>query len=385
MSPVCRQLEFPMSTQCLTQTTNLPSQKLELLEGLRGIAALLIVAFHATDLFIIKFNRPFLLSLFDFGDSGVDFFFVLSGFCLALSSGKYIGNRGAAKSFLIKRCMRIYPFYWLISLCIIPIYFLVPSFGKGHETAIDVILKSLLLIPQEHAPIVSVAWFLSHLIFFYLIFASLIYRPKVFSKLIYAGLSLSAFLMLADIVSDFQLKAHTHFLINFIFSSYNLEFAAGCLLSLIFIKFQPRRSVSLFILLTGCSIFFISGLLDVYVLQTSAQHSSFSDYYEFVAYGLASVLIVGGAAFLEKGRQLSVNKVLLGLGTASFSIYLTHYSILSIFTKAIEVAGVQSLGLLTAAMALACLLTVLIGYVIHVYIEQRLISLFRTRLTYKRA
>ena len=55
-------------------------QQLELLGCLRGIAALLIVAFHATELFSLKFDQPFLRSLFEFGDSGVDFFFVLSGF-----------------------------------------------------------------------------------------------------------------------------------------------------------------------------------------------------------------------------------------------------------------------------------------------------------------
>lgn len=361
-----------------------PSQKLQLLESLRGLAALLIVAFHATELFSLKFNQPFLLSLFEFGDSGVDFFFVLSGFFLALSSFRYIGRQEIAKDFFLKRCARIYPFYWLVSLCIIPVYFLIPSFGKGYETELGVILKSLLLLPQAHAPILSVAWFLSHLLFFYGIFAWVIWLPKIASKVVLAGLSVSAFFMVADIVSGFQLRANTHFLLDFIFSYYNLEFAAGYLLGIFFRRTQLKKSVSLSILWTGCLAFMVSGLVDVYVLHTSSNTAGFYHYYEFVAYGLSSVLIVGGAAFLEKQCELSLNRWLVLLGAASFSIYLTHYPILSIFTKLIQTVGINGVGFQTLGMFLACVVTVLIGGIVHFYVEKRLASMFRKRLTYKR-
>ena len=360
-------------------------QKLELLEAFRGIAALLIVAFHATDLLKLKFNQPFLFSLFEFGDSGVDFFFVLSGFFLALSSVHYIGHQDKAKDFLLKRCLRIYPFYWLITICIIPIYFLVPSFGKGYETEIGVILKSLLLIPQPHAPILSVAWFLSHLIFFYLMFLSVILWPKVGSKLVLAGLSLSAVYMLVDGLSGFQLRSSTHFLIDFIFSYHNLEFAAGCLLGLLFRRKQLKGSSSLLLLITGCLTFVGFGLLDVYVLHTSSDTFGISHYYEFMAYGLSSVLIVAGAAFLEKRRRLSVNRGLVMFGAASFSIYLTHYPLLSVFTKGMEFMGLTSLALQTLVMILVCIATVLIGCLLHFSLEKRLVLLFRNRLSYKRA
>ncbi|MEM1252516.1 MAG: acyltransferase [Cyanobacteria bacterium P01_H01_bin.21] len=361
------------------------SQKLELLEAFRGIAALLIVVFHATDLFNLKFNQRFLLSVFEFGDAGVDFFFVLSGFFLALSGASYIGNSGKAKDFLFKRCLRIYPVYWLISLCIIPIYFLVPSFGKGYETDIGVILKSLLLIPQAHPPILSVAWFLSHLVFFYLAFLLIILSPKIGYKLVLAGLWLSVLYSLIDILSGFQLRNNIHFFIDFIFSYYTLEFAAGCWVGHLFKKRQLTVSRSRLLLVIGCLSFVGFGLLDVYVFHTSSETSSIAHYYEFITYGLSSVLIVAGAAFLEKRRRLSVNKGLLTLGAASFSIYLTHYPILSVFTKAMEVVGITGLGLRTLVMVSMCVVTVLIGCVLHLSLEKKLILLFRDRLTYKRA
>ncbi|MEM9906857.1 MAG: acyltransferase [Cyanobacteria bacterium P01_D01_bin.44] len=366
------------------KTAHKPAQKLTLLECLRGLAALLIVAFHATELFALKFDHPFLLSLFQFGDAGVDFFFVLSGFFLALSSFKYIGHSGKVKGFLLKRCARLYPFYWFVTIGLIPIYFLVPSFGKGHEREMGSILKSLLLIPQSHAPIVSVAWFLSHLMFFYLAFAAVIWAPKLFSKVVFVGLSLSAIFMLADVISGFQLRDKTHFLIDFIFSYYNLEFAAGCLIGVFFTKIQMREAVSRCLLWLGCLAFLIAGFVDVYVLQLEPGNAAASHYYEFIAYGLSSVLIVTGAAFLEKRHEVQINQAFVVLGAASFSIYLTHYPILSIFTKAIQVTGISGFVFYTLAMVLACIATVWMGCIAHFYVEKRLVSLFKARLIYKK-
>nr|MBX2864250.1 acyltransferase [Leptolyngbyaceae cyanobacterium MAG.088] len=264
------------------KTVKHPFPKLQLLETLRGLAAILIVLFHATELFSLKFDQPFLLSFFEFGDAGVDFFFVLSGFFLALSSYNLIGCRHRAKDFLVKRCIRLYPLYWLVSLWVIPVYFFVPTFGKGYEQDIGVIVKSLLLIPQTHAPILSVAWFLSHILFFYIVFTLMILLPKVASKIILAGLSVSAFLMLTDVLSGFHFRSNTHFLINFIFSYYNFEFVAGWLLGIVIRKIQLEAFVSLCILLMGCLSFMISGLLDVYVLRTTSETIGFSHYYEFI-------------------------------------------------------------------------------------------------------
>ncbi|MEM8810258.1 MAG: acyltransferase [Cyanobacteria bacterium P01_G01_bin.38] len=361
-----------------------PAQKLTLLESLRGVAALLIVTFHATELFALKFDQPFLGSFFKFGDAGVDFFFVLSGFFLALSSFKYIGHPGKAKDFLLKRCVRLYPFYWFVTIGLIPIYFRVPSFGKGHEREIGSIFKSLLLIPQSHAPIVSVAWFLSHLMFFYLAFAAVIWAPKIFSKVVFVGLSLSAIVMLAEAITGFQLRDQTHFLIDFIFSYYNLEFAAGCLIGVFFTKVQPRKSVSRCLLWIGCLAFLVAGLVDVYVLQLEPGNSAASHYYEFIAYGLSSVLMVTGAAFLEKRHEIHIHQTFAVLGAASFSIYLTHYPILSGFTKVIQVTGMGGFGFYTVAMVLACIATVWMGCIAHFYVEKRLVSLFRNRLIDKK-
>ncbi len=81
------------------------------LDGLRGIAILLVILFHTFH--------------FMFGWCGVDLFFVLSGF---LITGTLIDNKNSThyfSNFWIKRVLRIFPLYYLVlAIIIVPkIYF----------------------------------------------------------------------------------------------------------------------------------------------------------------------------------------------------------------------------------------------------------------------
>lgn len=74
------------------------------LDGLRGIAILLVVFFH---------NFGF-TNYFFFGWLGVDLFFVLSGFLITDILIRGINGRSFLKSFYIKRVLRIFPVYFLL-------------------------------------------------------------------------------------------------------------------------------------------------------------------------------------------------------------------------------------------------------------------------------
>ena len=86
-----------------------PKKKLEIIQASRGIAALLVVLFHVTELSQQKLNQNFLSGLFAFGGSGVDFFFVLSGFIILFAHRADIGQKKKLKNFVIKRAIRVYP------------------------------------------------------------------------------------------------------------------------------------------------------------------------------------------------------------------------------------------------------------------------------------
>ena len=85
------------------------------LDGLRGAAIALVIAFHLV--LILPGIPPALARFMLFGWSGVDLFFVLSGF---LIGGILIDHRDAAayyKPFYARRFFRIIPIYFVILSC----------------------------------------------------------------------------------------------------------------------------------------------------------------------------------------------------------------------------------------------------------------------------
>ncbi len=88
------------------------------LDGLRGIAIILVLFFHCS-----RFEFLPVRAISAFGWTGVDLFFVLSGFLITGILIDTKGKEGFYKNFFMKRVLRIFPLYYL-TLCI----FFIPSF-----------------------------------------------------------------------------------------------------------------------------------------------------------------------------------------------------------------------------------------------------------------
>ena len=83
------------------------------IDGLRGLACLFVVALHCYTL-AGEFPTPFSFDKIfcNIAYSGVDLFFLLSGFCLAYPILKRGGTRFNWRSYIWKRASRIFPPYW---------------------------------------------------------------------------------------------------------------------------------------------------------------------------------------------------------------------------------------------------------------------------------
>lgn len=132
------------------------------LQTLRGIAALMIFAHH------FGFQSTVTES---FGDCAVAIFMMLSGFVLTLS---FVSHDGSVKTtpkfsqFFTKRLIRIYPLYLLGQLCM----FVLIKFKIGaSKAAADLLmLQSWIPSPDYYFSGNSPSWFVSDLIFCYLLF-----------------------------------------------------------------------------------------------------------------------------------------------------------------------------------------------------------------------
>lgn len=98
--------------------TNSPTNKLLCLETLRGFAAISVAFYH----FRINshFNNEFFLNAWLM----VDFFFVLSGFVIALNYQNKIVNLSHFKTFQYKRFLRLYPLHLIMVLVFLFLEFL---------------------------------------------------------------------------------------------------------------------------------------------------------------------------------------------------------------------------------------------------------------------
>jgi peptidoglycan/LPS O-acetylase OafA/YrhL len=142
----------------MTSTANTTST-LQSIQLLRGIAALSVVYVHV-------------LATPNFGLFGVDIFFVISGFVMALVTTKNTNPT----SFFLHRLIRIVPLYWILTTCLVAVIVIAPNLLGSTTLNFANFLKSLFFIPyfkESHLiqPFLFVGWTLNYEMLFYLCIA----------------------------------------------------------------------------------------------------------------------------------------------------------------------------------------------------------------------
>ncbi|MBV1917379.1 MAG: acyltransferase [Sphingomonadaceae bacterium] len=118
-----------------------PSSRLPLLDGLRGLAAIGVMLYHVGNIFggYGPFSRSYLF---------VDFFFLLSGFVLALAAEKKMNAGWGTMGFMRARVIRLWP---MIAVgAVIGAIQVGSAFGWAHVPFL--LLLALLMVPAMHGP-----------------------------------------------------------------------------------------------------------------------------------------------------------------------------------------------------------------------------------------
>lgn len=122
-------------------TENGQEQRLVLLDGLRGLAAIIVMIYHLGNFhtFFNPFSRGYLF---------VDFFFLLSGFVLCLSMEPRFAKGMTTRSFMRKRIVRLWPTIALGSC----IGAMVTGLADGWAQAPVLLALALLMVPLMWGP-----------------------------------------------------------------------------------------------------------------------------------------------------------------------------------------------------------------------------------------
>jgi exopolysaccharide production protein ExoZ len=304
----------------VTASASRPPVKLLSIELARGVAAVIVVLYHAARHLDRNIGFAEGRQLFQFGHAGVDFFFVISGFIILFVHGGDLGRPGRIGHYAARRFTRIYPIYWVILGLTVAL-----AARSLPQSPLDVAWAATLL-PTGGEPMVGVAWTLQHEMVFYGVFAVLIVHVRAGMALL--GLWLGA-------MAYGALPSGPRGIEAVFVSAYNLEFFFGMAAAWWLRRHEVARPGA--ILALGLSLFALFALAEV--LGRMDGYAAWAR----LAYGLPSALIILGLVELERGMRIGVPARLLWLGRASYSIYLFHLFGIGLAYKLWVAAGLMDL------------------------------------------
>jgi exopolysaccharide production protein ExoZ len=231
------------------------------IQYLRAVAAMMVVFYHIKPQLA---RMGYTGAWWEWLDSGVDVFFVISGFIMWTTAGD---GKSTPRAFVLRRLHRIVPLYWVITSFSVAIMLVAPKLVQVSRFDMHHVVASYLFIPALHPtlkmlwPVVTPGWTINYEMFFYAIFA-------------------------------------------------------GCML----VKGRAQAY--------ALSLVFV-GLVCLQIFVHDGKSVP-----DVVMRGAPAVVLVYGCVAAEMRRPVREMRLFRHLGDASYSIYLSHFSVLSAFAQA---------------------------------------------------
>lgn len=345
------------------------------LDGLRGIAILMVVLYHYFG------NDQFLT----FGWSGVSLFFIISGFLITKNLLAYpVLNSKTLKEYAVKRIARIYPTYIILLIVFFSILIFVTQpvnqqkFSFYFENWLyfifqfqNILMIQTGVIRENH---LGHLWSLAVECQFYILAPLIIilsqHKNRIYFFLLIFLSALS--LRIIQFATHPEWKFYFHYLAN-TFARID-DFLLGCI---VFLYHKKWPNTIAWVL--AFSSLLLLGLIYIHY-DSFYFHNSLMCSIGFTAFG---VLYSSITLFALSGSAVSSyifsNRILLFFGKISYSLYLIHWPFLRFFALKIrniliEVGLENTTRAYTISLTISLSISIILSYVSFVYIESYFIN-----------
>jgi exopolysaccharide production protein ExoZ len=329
------------------KVTSLPG-----IQVLRGLAATLVLVHHVLEESQPLFGGSIPSPLVLFGASGVDLFFVISGFIMYHTNRDRFGRGGAPADFFARRIIRIVPLYWLCTLAVVALHF--GGLYANKVITWSAVGSSLLFVADPNI-VLGVGWTLNYEMYFYSVFAIWLLLGTTRSGIAGVLFSLPLMIALGRLVPAGPIR-------GFLTDPIALEFGFGFALAVAFTNGYLSRRIGRWALPAG-----VAGLILGTAFGTSMGTTGLVPEIRFVFWGVPAAAILTSALFVRGGKSYAGGALIL-LGDASYSIYLTHAFVMTTYASVLKsglVTGVPR----AALMLLPVVLSVAAGLATYRLIE----------------
>jgi exopolysaccharide production protein ExoZ len=350
------------------------SSKVLIVQILRFVAASFVVVTHVDDRMAGTFSvddkatvTTYIHKFFQLGGSGVDLFFIISGFIMIWVSFCKFGSVSSPLQFIKRRLIRIVPPYWAYTTLALAVLIFIPgAFSHGESLNWPWIAFSYLFIPAKSpgniiSPLVSQGWTLNYEMYFYIVFALIL-----FFRIDIAIISIIIFFVLSSIIGS--LYSFTFPLLIQNTSCILLEFIFGMCIGYFFVRGRWLiKSASYAFLVIGGSMFIFALMYDYSTIGL------IGNWGRVLFWGIPLALIF--SAIVSLFRNLPDNRLIKSLeigGDASYSIYLFHPFAAAGFVYIAEFVGLNRFMPTEVLILPIAICSIIAGYIAYLVMEKPL-------------